>query len=165
MELKRDGLPYKTSQAQRQRSRAYYYTHQEEMKTKMLAYYHTGKGKETQKRYKQSEKGKALARGGSKRRYWLNPEKFRARAREQGGHSITSHIFPLSYIRRVRVTIPVEILVEPDDNNTYHSWCPELKGLHTEGYCLINAVANAKVAAEAYFLSMIKHEELTSKSD
>ena len=158
MDLRGDGKPYKTSKAQRQRSLNYYKEHQEEMKAKMLAYYHTGKGKEANIRYKQSERGKATARESARRRYWRDPEKFRARTR-QGGQSVTSHIFPLSYTRLVRVTIPVEILIEPDDGK-YHAWCPALKGLHTEGYCLINGVANAKLAAEAYLLSMIKHNEL-----
>ena len=156
-ELKSDGTPYKSSRVQRQRSLAYYQEHREEIKAKMIAYYRTDKGKEANRRYKQSERGRAVTREGSTRRYWQNPEKFRTRAR-QGGHSITTHIYPLSYTRHIRLTIPVEILIEPDDGK-YHAWCPSLKGLHTEGYCLINGVANAKIAAEAYILSLIKHNE------
>lgn len=158
MELKRDGAPYKTSKAQRQLSLKYYQEHQEKVKAVMRAYYHTDKGKEANKRYKQSERGKTLNRIGYRRRYWQDPEKFRTKGR-QAGHRTTSHIFPLSYTRHVRMTSPIEILVEPDGDK-YHAWCPSLKGLHTEGDCLINAVANAKLAAEAYLLSMIKHNEL-----
>ena len=66
--------------------------------------------------------------------------------------------FPLSYIRHIRITLPITIMVEKDEDK-YHAWCPTFRGMHTEGYCIINAVANAKLAAEAYILSLIKHGE------
>jgi len=133
MELKADGTPYKTPKPIREA---------------IKRYQHTEKGKATRARYR-------------KKKYWEDPEKARAivRAKSHSRYHGMVREFPLSYVRHIRITIPVTVMVEKD-GESYHAWCPALEGLHTEGYCLINAVANAKLAAEAYLLSMIKHDEL-----
>jgi|GEM_PF-160510 len=47
-------------------------------------------------------------------------------------------------------------VVEPDEGD-YHAFCPALKGLHTSGSTEQEALENAKSAAVAYILSLIKH--------
>ena len=119
--------------------------------------------REAIKRYQHTEKGRATRARYRKRKYWEDPEKARAfnRARYKRRKSQIIREFPLSYIRHIHITIPVIVMAEKNEDK-YHAWCPALKGLHTEGYCLINAVANAKLAAAAYLLSMVKHNEVES---
>ena len=50
----------------------------------------------------------------------------------------------------------VEVVVEPDDDG-FHAYCPALKGLHTGGATVDEALENAKDAAIAYLQSLIKH--------
>lgn len=52
----------------------------------------------------------------------------------------------------------VEIIVEPDDG-IFHAYCPALKGLHTCGDTEEEAFSNAKDAAMAYLLSLVKHRD------
>lgn len=47
-------------------------------------------------------------------------------------------------------------VVEPDEGE-FHAFCPALKGLHAPGATVQEALANAKDAAAAYVLSLIKH--------
>ena len=47
-------------------------------------------------------------------------------------------------------------VVEPDEGE-FHAFCPALKGLHTPGVTEQEALENAKDAAAAYILSLIKH--------
>ncbi len=47
-------------------------------------------------------------------------------------------------------------VVEPDEGE-FHAFCPALKGLHAPGATEQEALANAKDAAAAYVLSLIKH--------
>jgi len=72
--------------------------------------------------------------------------------------SIARRVRPGQYVRQVRVAIPVLINVERDGDSC-HAYCPMLKGLHTEGKGITQAVANAKLAAEAYIRSLVKHGE------
>ncbi len=50
----------------------------------------------------------------------------------------------------------VEITVEPDEDG-FHAYCANLKGLHTSGATKEEALSNAKDAVEAYLKSLIKH--------
>jgi len=50
----------------------------------------------------------------------------------------------------------IEIIIEPDEDS-YHAYCPALKGLHTCGETVEEAVQNAKYAAQAYLESLVKH--------
>ena len=47
-------------------------------------------------------------------------------------------------------------VVEPDEGE-FHAFCPALKGLHTAGATEQAALENAKNAAVAFILSLIKH--------
>lgn len=46
------------------------------------------------------------------------------------------------------------ILIEPDENNTYHAWAPGLPGCHTWGDTLQEARQNLKDAIKAYVANM-----------
>jgi predicted RNase H-like HicB family nuclease len=50
----------------------------------------------------------------------------------------------------------IAIMVEPDEGG-FHAYCPALKGLHTCGKTEKEAVKNAKYAAQAYLVSLVKH--------
>ncbi|MFA5186734.1 MAG: type II toxin-antitoxin system HicB family antitoxin [Patescibacteria group bacterium] len=50
----------------------------------------------------------------------------------------------------------IEVVVEPD-GDTFHAYCPALKGLHTCGDTEEGAIQNAKDAAVAYLESSMKH--------
>lgn len=115
------------------------YVNSEKGRETRRKYHQTDAGRAVQMRYRSSEKGKE-----TKRRHY---QKYNERYRKLNG----------KYNRRVRITLDVPIFVERDGDYNYHSWSPLFKGLHTEGYCITNAVANAKMAAEAYIESLIKH--------
>lgn len=120
----------------------------------MMRYVHSEKGKETLRRYWQSERGKvARNRYRSSDKGKETTYRYYLKRLESGYWHKNKGI----YNRRVRITLDIPIYVERDENDTFHSWSPLFKGLHTEGYCTTNAVANAKMAAEAYIKSLIKH--------
>ena len=50
----------------------------------------------------------------------------------------------------------IRVVVEPDGDE-FHAYCPALKGLHTSGKTELEAVANARDAAEAYLKSLLIH--------
>ncbi len=52
----------------------------------------------------------------------------------------------------------LDIVVEPDEGQ-YHAYCPALKGLHTCGDTVEEALNHAKDAAMAYLRSLIKHSD------
>ncbi len=56
------------------------------------------------------------------------------------------------------ITVRVRIDVEPDEDHFY-AYCPELKGVHVEGSTEDEAAQNAKDAAEAYILSLLKNND------
>jgi len=56
---------------------------------------------------------------------------------------------------RKKIEFQVEIVVEPDGDE-YHAYCPALKGLHTCGSTVKEALNNARDAAAAYIESLIK---------
>jgi predicted RNase H-like HicB family nuclease len=55
---------------------------------------------------------------------------------------------------KIMFTIP--IVIEPD-NGEFHAYSPLLKGLHVGGETEEEALNNAKDAAVAYLISLIKH--------
>jgi len=57
-----------------------------------------------------------------------------------------------------QVEVTIEIAVEPD-GDSFHAYCPALKGLHTCGKTEQEALNNASDAAIAYLHSLIKHRE------
>jgi predicted RNase H-like HicB family nuclease len=56
------------------------------------------------------------------------------------------------------IRLKVKILVERDDDS-FHAYCPDLKGLHVGGDTEKEAVANAVEAVKAYLESLVKHNE------
>jgi len=57
-----------------------------------------------------------------------------------------------------KVEFRLVVVVEPDGDE-FHAYCPALKGLHTSGQTVEEAVNNAKDAASAYLLSLVKHHD------
>jgi predicted RNase H-like HicB family nuclease len=55
-----------------------------------------------------------------------------------------------------KLEFQVVFMVEPDEGE-FHAFCPALKGVHAPGATEKEALANAKDAAAAYVLSLIKH--------
>ena len=130
---------YKTSE--KQRAAMYRYQHSPKGRAKLESYWKSERFKEVQRRYRQSPKGRARLKA---KNYYRKPFYWR----KTGGE----------YIRRLRISLDIQIIAERDGDSV-HAYCPQLKGLHTEGKSIINAVANAKLAAEAYIKSLIKHGE------
>jgi len=64
-------------------------------------------------------------------------------------------------VRRVWPTsleFTVLIVIEPDDNG-FHAFCPDLKGLHVEGPTEETALQSATECAILYLESLIRHGE------
>ena len=59
-------------------------------------------------------------------------------------------------IRMIKVRL--RFIVEPDENR-FHAYCPELKGLHADGDSEKEALENAKTSAIAYLHSLVKHDD------
>lgn len=55
-----------------------------------------------------------------------------------------------------KIEFQLHIIVEADEDE-FHAYCPALKGLHAGGITEEEALENAKDAAVAYILSLIKH--------
>jgi len=53
--------------------------------------------------------------------------------------------------RRMTVaSLRYTVILEPEEAGGYHAFCPALKGLHTHGSTLEEAIANAREAIEVY---------------
>jgi len=46
------------------------------------------------------------------------------------------------------------VILEPEEGGGYHAFCPALKGLHTHGSTLEEAIANAREAIELHLESL-----------
>lgn len=51
------------------------------------------------------------------------------------------------------------VIVEREDDSGFHAFCPTLRGCHSQGETLDEALANAKEAIEAYVESLKAHGE------
>jgi len=51
------------------------------------------------------------------------------------------------------------VIVEREEEGGYHAFCPALKGCHTQGETLEEALANAREAIAAYLESLRAHGE------
>ena len=51
------------------------------------------------------------------------------------------------------------MILEPQPDGGYHAYCPALKGCHTQGDTLDEAVANMREAVEVYIESVTAHGE------
>lgn len=58
----------------------------------------------------------------------------------------------------VKLRIKVEFIVKPD-GESFHAYCPALKGLHVDGATVEEALENAETAADLYLQSLIEHGE------
>jgi predicted RNase H-like HicB family nuclease len=54
------------------------------------------------------------------------------------------------------LAIQLGVIIEPD-GDSFHAYCPALKGLHSSGDTEEEALQNARDAAMAYLRSLIKH--------
>ena len=51
------------------------------------------------------------------------------------------------------------VVLEREEDGGYHAFCPTLKGCHTQGETLDEALINVREAIEAYLESLRKHGE------
>jgi predicted RNase H-like HicB family nuclease len=58
----------------------------------------------------------------------------------------------------VKLKLKFDVVIEPDDDS-FHAYCPGLKGLHVDGRTESEAVENALEAARLYVVSMLRHNE------
>ncbi|MBI2908058.1 MAG: type II toxin-antitoxin system HicB family antitoxin [Chloroflexi bacterium] len=49
------------------------------------------------------------------------------------------------------------VILEREEDGGYHAFCPTLKGCHTQGDTVEEALANVREAIEAYLESLQKH--------
>ncbi len=57
------------------------------------------------------------------------------------------------------------IILEPEEEGGYHAFCPVLRGCHTQGDTLEEALGNIKEAIEAYLESLKEHGEALPVED
>ncbi len=57
------------------------------------------------------------------------------------------------------------VILEAEEDGGYHAFCPVLKGCHTQGDSLEEALANIREAIEAYLESMVAHGERIPAED
>lgn len=51
------------------------------------------------------------------------------------------------------------VIIEPDENNTFHAFVPALPGCHTWGETIVNARHNVRDAIDVYLRSLIADGE------
>jgi predicted RNase H-like HicB family nuclease len=57
------------------------------------------------------------------------------------------------------------VILEREEDGGYHAFCPALRGCHTQGDTLEEALANVREAIEAYLESLQKHGEAVPVED
>lgn len=57
------------------------------------------------------------------------------------------------------------VILEREEEGGYHAFCPTLKGCHTQGDTLDEALANVREAIEAYLESLRAHGEALPEED
>lgn len=57
------------------------------------------------------------------------------------------------------------VILEREEEGGYHAFCPALKGCHTQGDTLDEALANVREAIEAYLESLRAHGEPLPEED
>ncbi|HHY93697.1 MAG TPA: type II toxin-antitoxin system HicB family antitoxin [Firmicutes bacterium] len=57
------------------------------------------------------------------------------------------------------------IILEREEDGGYHAFCPSLKGCHTQGDTLDEAIENVREAIEAYVESLKAHGEEVPAED
>ncbi len=56
-------------------------------------------------------------------------------------------------------TYTFRVIIEPDENNTFHGFAPALPGCHTFGHTIEETRINLKDAIKAYVLSLLDDGE------
>jgi predicted RNase H-like HicB family nuclease len=51
-------------------------------------------------------------------------------------------------------TVRYTVILEPEEGGGYHAFCPALRGCHTQGDSLEEALANIREAIQAYLESL-----------
>lgn len=57
------------------------------------------------------------------------------------------------------------VILEREDGGGYHAFCPSLKGCHTQGDTLDEAIQNVREAIEVYVESLKMHGEEVPSED
>jgi len=57
------------------------------------------------------------------------------------------------------------VILEREEDGGYHAFCPSLKGCHTQGDTLDEAIQNVREAIEAYVESLKAHGEEVPAED
>ncbi len=57
------------------------------------------------------------------------------------------------------------VILEREEEGGYHAFCPTLKGCHSQGDTLEEALVNVREAIEAYLESLQKHGESAPVED
>ena len=57
------------------------------------------------------------------------------------------------------------VILEQEDDGGYHAFCPTLRGCHTQGDTLEEALANVQEAISAYLESLQKHGQAPPLED
>ena len=61
------------------------------------------------------------------------------------------------------MTRKASVVIEKDEHGFY-AWCPELKGCHTQGQTLDEAIANIREAIELYLETLTEDERQSALS-
>ena len=63
------------------------------------------------------------------------------------------------------MTYRYTVILEPEADGGYHAYCPALKGCHSQGDSIDEAMAHAREAIEAYLESLRAHGEPIPQED
>ena len=63
------------------------------------------------------------------------------------------------------MTYRYTVILEPEADGGFHAYCPALKGCHSQGDSIEEAMANAREAIEAYLESLRAHGEPIPQED
>lgn len=58
--------------------------------------------------------------------------------------------------KKLRLRLEFTVVIEPD-GDSFHAFCPGLKGLHVDGSTEKEALENAAMAADCYVASLVRH--------
>ena len=63
------------------------------------------------------------------------------------------------------MTYRYTVILEPEADGGFHAYCPALKGCHSQGDSIDEAMDNAREAIEAYLESLRAHGEPIPQED
>jgi predicted RNase H-like HicB family nuclease len=64
----------------------------------------------------------------------------------------------MKFFKFKKKLLSVQVLIEPD-SESFHAYCPALKGLHIDGKTEKEAAKHALEAVKVYLASLIKHHD------